>query len=364
VRYRFLLRDAGRANRRVTVARAMPGAVEAPPSTWLLRPARAPAGVPFRFHVTSAPNEAFVTGVFPIAKDTYDGTSGDAFQLPYAAFGKVRVFELEAGKVVLGLLPGHVRSEAELLAWVARSARAVEGFYGRFPVPRLTVIARPTGREGVGFGTTMGNAGAAIAIDVGQDCTEAELEDDWILVHEMIHTALPDLQGPHHWLEEGLATYVEPLARARAGLVPPEQVWREWVRGMPNGLPEEGDRGLDRTPTWGRTYWGGALFCLVADVEIRTRTNGTKSLDNALRAIVTADGNIAHAWPIDRVLDVGDAATGVRVLHEVYAKMSRDPAPVDLAALWSRLGVVPSGGGVTFDDGAPLAHLRKAMTAR
>src|SRR5262249_54356684 len=161
----------------------------------------------------------------------------------------------------------------------------------------------------------------AIAIDVGQEADEDELKDDWVLVHEMIHTALPDLLGPHHWLEEGLATYVEPLARARAGLVSPEQLWLDWGRGMPNGLPEEGDRGLDRTPTWGRTYWGGALFCLVADLEIRTRTQNMKSLDDALRAILVAGGNIASAWPIERVLEVGDQATGVRVLSETYAKM-------------------------------------------
>jgi hypothetical protein len=230
-------------------------------------------------------------------------------------------------------------------------------------VPRLAVIARPSTRDGVGFGTAIGNAGAAVAIDVGQDCSAEQLADDWVLVHEMIHTAMPDLKGPHHWLEEGLSTYVEPLARVRAGLVSPEELWTDWVRGMPNGLPEKGDRGLDRTPTWGRTYWGGALFCLVADVEIRSRTNGKKSLDDALRAIVAAGGNISTAWPIERVLEVGDGATGVPVLHELYAKMARDPAPVDLAAMWKRLGVVRSGASVTFDDNAPLAPVRRAMTA-
>jgi hypothetical protein len=364
VRYRYLLREAGRANRHVTVARESAGAVEAPPSTWLLRPADASASVRFRFHVTSAPGEAFVSGVFPAgAKDTYEGQSGDGFQLPYAVFGKIKVFDLEGGKVQLALLPGRVRNESDVVAWVARSARAVEGYYKRFPVPRLAVIARPSTRDGVGFGTAIGNAGAAVAIDVGQDVTKEDLADDWVLVHEMIHTALPDLKGPHHWLEEGLSTYVEPLARARAGLVSDEELWRDWVRGMPNGEPEEGDRGLDRTPTWGRTYWGGALFCLVADVEIRTRTKGKKSLDDALRAIIAAGGNIATAWTMDRILEVGDAATGVPVLHEVYAKMARDPAPVDLATIWKRLGVVRAGGTVTFDDTAPLAGVRKAMTS-
>ena len=86
-------------------------------------------------------------------------------------------------------------------------------------------------------------------------------------------------------MEEGLATYVEPLGRARTGLIAVEQVWSELLDGLPKGLPGAGDRGLDRTPTWGRTYWGGALFWFLADVEIRRRTSGRRGLD-ALRAIV------------------------------------------------------------------------------
>jgi hypothetical protein len=365
VRYRYLLRAAGRANGSVSIARAHHGAVEAPPSTWLLRPIRAKPGTPFRFHVTSAPGEAFATGVFPAngAKDTYAATAEDAFQLPYSAFGRIRVRDVESGRVQVALLPGFLPNEAEVLGWVETSARVVASYYGRPPTPRLLVVVRPTQGDGVGFGTTIGNAGAAIAIDVGAAATREDLAADWVLVHEMVHTALPDLRGPHHWLEEGLATYVEPLARARAGLITPEDVWHDWVHGMPNGLPAEGDEGLDRTRTWGRTYWGGALFCLLADLDIRARTGGAKSLDDALRAIVQAGGSIATTWPIDRVVEVGDAATGVPVLRELYGRMANAPSPVDLDALWKRLGVVPNGRAITFDDGAPLASTRQAMTA-
>src|SRR5262249_39807979 len=151
------------------------------------------------------------------------------FQLPYAAFGKLRVFDLEDGKLTVALLPGAFADEPALVDWVRTSARAVEGYYGRFPVPHLAVLVRARGRDGVGFGRGIGNAGAAIAIDVGADTTRADFRADWVLVHEMIHTALPDLLGPQHWLEEGLATYVEPLARARAGLVAPSDVWRDWA---------------------------------------------------------------------------------------------------------------------------------------
>jgi hypothetical protein len=364
VRYHFRLFDAARAEDDVAVARIVGDAIESPPSTWLLRPARAVHGTPFRFRVTPAEGDSFVSGVFPdpASPGTFLGATDDHYQLAYAAFGKLRVRELHQGRVQLAILPGPANADDVIASWVESAASAVEGYYGVFPVRRLLVLARPTRGSGSGFGTTMGHSGAAIAIDVGAESSPAELAGDWILVHEMVHTALPDLEGPQHWLEEGLATYVEPLVRRRAGIRTKEQVWGEWVEGMPNGLPGAGDHGLDETPTWGRTYWGGALFCLLADVEIRRRTNDAHSLGDALRAILATGGSIAQSWSVDRVLDVGDAATGVPVLHEQYARMAHAPVPVDLAALWKSLGVSERGGSIAFDDGAPLAAVRRGIT--
>ena len=86
----------------------------------------------------------------------------------------------------------------------------------------------------------------------------------------------------------------------KSAILPPETVWRELVDGLPKGLPAAGDRGLDNTHTWGRTYWGGALFCLMADVEIHQRTNNRYGLQDALRGILGAGGNMEHDWPLAR----------------------------------------------------------------
>jgi hypothetical protein len=52
------------------------------------------------------------------------------------------------------------------------------------------------------------------------------------------------------------------------------------------------------------------------------------------------------------------------VLGDLYARMKEDPAPVDLDELFAKLGVRKVGGRIEFDDGAPLAAVRAAMTAR
>jgi hypothetical protein len=233
--------------------------------------------------------------------------------------------------------------------------------YGRFPVPRVAVLVLPGGRRPVGFGTTLGHGGASIMVWLGAQAGEEDLRRDWILTHEMAHLGLPNLPREQRWLEEGLATYLEPVARARAGLITPEDAWAGFVTGLPKGLPRKGDRGLDGTRSWGRTYWGGALFYLLADLEIRERTGNVRSLDDALRGIVADGGTIHVRWPAARALESGDRATGVEVLQKLHARLGATGDEVDLDALWARLGVRARPGTVTFDESAPLAAIRRAL---
>src|SRR6185369_10359322 len=109
---------------------------------------------------------------------------------------------------------------------------------------------------------TYGGAHPTIHVTVGGATTQADFESDWVLRHEMVHLALPDFHSTHSWLAEGSATYVEPIARVLGGLLPRDDVWKWLLWGLPKGLPGTGDRGLDGTRSWGRTYWGGTLFCL------------------------------------------------------------------------------------------------------
>ena len=63
------------------------------------------------------------------------------------------------------------------------------------------------------------------------------------------------------------------------------------------------------------------------------------------------------------LLATGDKATGVPVLTELYNEWSAKPVTPDLNALWKQLGVVSDGKTVRFDDSAPLASVRKAITS-
>jgi hypothetical protein len=134
------------------------------------------------------------------------------------------------------------------------------------------------------------------------------------------------------------------------------------VDAMPQGLPKPGDRGLDFTHTWGRTYWGGAMYCLLADVEIRKRTGNRMGLEDAMRGILKSGGSIEVEWPLSRALQIADQAIGVSVLEEIYNRMKASPVSPDLDQLWKELGVERQGETVVFDDTAPLAAIRRAIT--
>jgi predicted metalloprotease with PDZ domain len=182
------------------------------------------------------------------------------------------------------------------------------------------------------------------------------------MVHEMVHLALPDMDARYNWLSEGLAVYIEPVARVQAQDLAAKDIWQAMMRDMPKGLPQPGDEGLDNTASWGRTYWGGAMFCLLADIEIRKKTGNRLGLRDAMRGVLAAGGNHEVDWPIDRVLATADTAIGLDVLSHLHREMGAKPVSPNLDALWRDLGLTLRDGKIEFDNAAPLAAIREAIT--
>jgi hypothetical protein len=284
--------------------------------------------------------------------------------------GVRQVLSIGGAAIEVDLAPGNMDVQpSQILSWIERAASAVTIYYGRFPVQRVRVrVVLDSSQEDSIHGTTWGNVGefqGVTRMRLGRHVTERDLADDWTMTHEFVHMALSSLPDNQRWMEEGLATYVEPIARAQAGQLPVRQVWAGTILGMPQGQPKRGDLGLDQTRSWGRTYWGGAMFCLVADVEIRRKTENRKGLQDALRAIVASGGTIDKEWPLLNVLEIGDRATGTTVLVDMYNQWKDKPTTVDLENLWLELGIRRSGtDGVELVPQAPLSTIRDAITTR
>jgi hypothetical protein len=253
-------------------------------------------------------------------------------------------------------------SQGDVQDWITRAATAITQFYGRYPVKVVTITVLPADD-----GTVQGGRefdGRRINIHLGKDTTRAKLINDWMITHEMFHLSQPDLDEDYSWMSEGMADYLEPVARVRIGQITPEKFWKDLVEGLPQGLPQAGDEGLDRTHTWARTYWGGELYWFLADVRVRQQTKNQKSVRDAAKAVLDGGGDGSQEWKLKDLLDTYDRGTGTHAFTELHDEMGTKPANTDLPQLWKSLGVIYTDGKITYDDTAPLADVRRGITAR
>ncbi len=248
---------------------------------------------------------------------------------------------------------GDERHAGELRAWVFRAMQAVSETTGG-----ASELVRVVAREGSGGATTRDRV---ITLKLPEGPRPADTTREWVLPHELIHASFPSLSDRDLWLEEGLATYLEPLLRVRAGQLDATSMWRDLAADLPQGAPREGEGGLAGTEVWHRLYWQGAVFWLNAELLIDRRTQGRRSLHDALCVWALADGS-ARDLGAERAFTIMDQALGEPILLELYRRASASGIEHQPAKLLAELGVVKTVDGVRLAADAPAADLRQRMT--
>src|SRR5260370_640205 len=124
----------------------------------------------------------------------------------------------------------------DLVDWARRTAQAEANYWQGFTAKQMMVGLVPMPRAGVGYGRTVSGGGATVMVEVGATVEPRRLFNDWVLVHELIHTGMPYIRGRATWFMEGAATYVEPIIRARAGWNTQEEGWTGGGDSSPEGL--------------------------------------------------------------------------------------------------------------------------------
>jgi len=365
VSYRFRLGDLADLAGSPDIGERIGPAVVSPLSVWLSEPDLEDAAV--TLSITTEDGLGCATGL-PQQQDGRLHLSVPDIRFGgFAVFGRFDSRLLPAGngaQIQLVSFPGMLRLDDPTLdTWVTDSAHAVAGYFGHFPLRHTLVLATPVkGRDDIVFGQVRGGGGGTLLLRIGEQATRRQLYDGWILVHEMIHLGAPFVTGRSFWLMEGMATYGEPVIRQRAGWYSATQMWREFAGQMPRGVDALTVESLDAVSRSG-IYWGGAIFMLLADLDIRDRSHGRASLETCFRAVLDAGGNTTVRWSREKFLRVCDAATGTGTMARLAARYVTKADPLDLAALWQDLGVRITAEGIEFDDGAPRAALRRAITA-
>jgi hypothetical protein len=341
----------------------------APLSSVLVVPEPLTTEIPTEVRVSAAADVKYAVGL--ARGDDAGSYRLMAHEIPvatYFAFGKLQQRELALGTARLDVsqLDGELApSFDELSTWITKSAQAVSDFYGTFPVPRAGVTVLPIpNRDSVLFGKVLPESAPGIVVLMGQHATQKTLYSDWILVHELFHLGFPSFFDEGKWLDEGLATYYEPIIRVRAGLYTEQELWQEVAEAMPQGVPAFTELGLEHADDFRGIYWGGALASLIADVEARKR-DPKRGLEVGLRALREAGGNACEVWSLSDAITTIDRALGAPTLAPIAAAHAQQGAPFDFEGLLRDLGVVRIAyDRIRLSDQAPLSAVRRAITAK
>lgn len=369
--YRIDLEDMAAELRDSKVANMAGSAVYASWTSWLIRPREAAADALVTLHSSASPGlDCLLAGA---TDGMLEARARDLRHRVYGAFGAVESDTLaiathpaigEPGQVTVVRPRGSFSlGMDETLAFVARDANLLAGFGGGFPASRVLVLLMPVREHnGLIFGRVQPSPFPAVCLYAGEQTGPAALTDDWILLHELIHLTFPPVAKAGRWLDEGLATYFEPILRSRAGARSEEALWTELVDGFRRGLGALEHRGLDGAEGIDDVYWGGALFCLLADVEARQASAGRWGLEDGIRTLVaTGYGVTGPLRTLDElipVLEVGAHSEGLSALWQRHVVAA---GGVGLDDLLRRLGVHARNGEVTLDDSAPWAAIRRSI---
>ncbi|HEY2407987.1 MAG TPA: hypothetical protein VGI10_18390, partial [Polyangiaceae bacterium] len=351
--YRVDLDAAARDSQRFDVAKRVGRSLIAPASSFLLVPEPVDIGIPIAVAVHSPHEGHFSAGLLRGADSLYHLQAHEVSVATYCVFGSFASETLALGSSTLEVatLDGPLAtSAAERRRWIEEDARAVADFYGVFPAPHALIAVIPLPHhEAVDFGKLLPASGPGVALVVGSGAKHAALYDDWILVHELFHIGFPSFFDEGKWLDEGSATYFEPIIRARVGQLSEREVWRQFVTQMPQGFDAITHTGLEYASSRG-IYWGGALACLWVDVEARRTSNNQHTLESAFRAVLAEGGMASNVWSLARVVAAIDRTLGAPILTSFVKEHAFSGSPLDTEALWRDLGVRREGDQVSLDD--------------
>ncbi|MFO1362072.1 MAG: M61 family metallopeptidase [Burkholderiales bacterium] len=158
------------------------------------------------------------------------------------------------------------------------------------------------------------------------------------------------------WAFEGITSYYDDLALVRCGLLTPEQYLEVLGRAITQLLRTPGRRRQtlaesswdawikyyrqdENAPNALVSYYGkGSLVALCADLLVRSRTGGRRSLDDVMRALWRRYGRRGAGVPEDGVERLAEEVTGVR-LRSFFDRALRSTADLPLESLLAAVGV-------------------------
>jgi len=380
ITYRVDLRQAAAADRRNNTL--SPANVVVSPSVWMWRPA---IGQGSHIHVQFILEGETLVSVpwqpVPGVDNAYRLTASPENAQGVAVFGRFTYVESDIPGARLRIALLQPRSEiddaaiAAIASWVSDAASNVTLAYGRFPNPSLQVVVLPVGGHSwsdspVPFGRVIRDGGESVELFVDERRAIDEYYDDWTATHEFSHLMLPYIRSSNRWISEGFAQYYQNVLLARSGAYSELQAWQKLYEGFERGRKSRPDLSPNRAAARGtrdatmKVYWTGAAIALIADVELRRRSNGNESLDDVLSRLQECCLPSARTWSGQELFAKLDTLIEVPLFMPLYRRHANKTGFPDLRGLIGRLGLAVDDDIVALQRNAELARIRHAITGQ
>ncbi|MDJ0939668.1 MAG: hypothetical protein QNJ00_07875 [Woeseiaceae bacterium] len=373
LRYEVDLLDAARDERRNSAL--VDSNVVVSPAAWFWRPPlRGDDEITVRFTNTDSINVSVPWLPVDGEPNTYRLTASPESARAPAVFGDFDYVErdIDGATLRITLLKPYGRlGRDSIVDWVVQTAGSINLAADRFPNPSPTVVVVPVGRSSwsdspVPFGRVIRDGGETIELFINQDRPIGDFYDDWTATHEFSHLMLPYVRSRHRWVSEGFATYYQNVLLARAGQYTQQRAWQRLYEGFERGRgsrPEmsPNDAASKRRGTM-KIYWSGAAIALMADVELRRRSNGEQTLDSVLRELASCCLPSERSWSGPELFETLDRYVDEPLFMPLYRRYANSPGFPDYRATFDELGVRVSNGRVALEDRGTGAALRKSIT--
>ncbi len=273
--------------------------------------------------------------------------------------------------------PVEESKAVEIIAWLSATADDLKLVYGRFPNPDAKVIVIPSTANSwssdspIVFGRVTRRYGEKVELFINPDRPIEEFYADWTATHEFSHLMLPLLWPQNRWISEGFASYYQNILMARAGRYTPEIAWQRLLEGFERGRESQPDLSPNQAAASGfrearmKIYWSGAAIALLADTQLRRRSEGTESLDKVLGHLQACCLPSRRQWSGKRLFRKLDSFLDSAVFMPLYERYANARGYPEMAPLLHELGVSKNDEGtVNLSNSAPLAGTRTAISGK
>ncbi|WP_028109336.1 hypothetical protein [Ferrimonas futtsuensis] len=261
---------------------------------------------------------------------------------------------------------------AKLRRWLGEAAQTVAELAGQHPVrcARIRVYDGGRGRGAVPWAQIDRGAAEGIRFYVDYRLPLHSLRSDWTAMHEFSHLLIPFPGNDQPWFSEGLASYLQYLLMARAGILSSDEAMKRLDRGFRRGVEdddhgaialEELSRDMWRRHAYRRVYWSGAAYFLAVDTELRR--SGKGSLTQVLAQFVACCRQQSRHWTVDSLVQVFDRLSGTTLFADTKAALMPRTGFPDLSRPYEYLGLVQTGHGVRLKAGSPWRERRQRLVA-